>query len=142
MAGVAEFRGDRISVAPVEGCLSCASKEVGAVSGQGDACNSAHHFSFTLDKHVLAADLGNSAVTSSGEQVTVGEKGKAVDSLLKESLGGADSLVEETLKVYLDNVTGEGPDEGGGISRVNNNALEFTLDLAHVDFLGGDLLGD
>lgn len=90
----------------------------------------------------MAADLGNSAVTSSGEQITVREKGKAVDTLLEESLGGADSLVEEALKVDLDDVTGEGSDEGGGIGWVNNEALEFTLDLAHVDFLGGDLLGD
>jgi len=66
MARVAEFGGDRISVAPIKGCLGCASEEVSAVSGQGDACNSTHNFGFALDKHVLAADFGNSAVTSTG----------------------------------------------------------------------------
>jgi hypothetical protein len=142
VARVAEFRGDRISVAPVESSFGCASEEVGAVSGQSDARNSAHHFSLALDKHVLAANLGNSAVTSSGEQITIGEKCKAVDTLLEESLGGANSLVEEALKVDLNYVTSEGSDEGGSIGWINNNALEFTLDLAHVDFLGRDLLGD
>ena len=61
---------------------------------------------------------------------------------MEESLGGANSLVEEALKVDLDDVTGEGSDESAGLGWVNNNALKFTLDLAHVDFLGGDLLCD
>ena len=46
---------------------------------------------------------------------------------MEESLGGANSLVEEALKVDLDDVTGEGSDESAGIGWVNNNALKFNV---------------
>jgi len=71
MTRVAELGRDSVSVAPVQGGLGCGSEEVSGVSGKSEAGYSAHYFGFTLDEHVLAADLGNSAITRTGEQVTV-----------------------------------------------------------------------
>ena len=61
---------------------------MGADSSQNDARKKTHHFIFALHKHVLATDLGNSAVPSSREQINVREKCKAVETLLEESVGG------------------------------------------------------
>ena len=71
MACVAELGRDSVSVAPVQGGLGCASEEVSGVSGQSEAGYSAHYFGFALDEHVLGANLGNSAITRTREQVTV-----------------------------------------------------------------------
>ena len=107
MTSVTEFRGDLVSVTPVEGCLVSTSEEVGGVSGQGDGCNGTHNLGLTLDKHAAAIDLGNRAVTSSDKQVTVGQLSDYVDTLGEETLSGANSLVELANKVNLNNVSSE-----------------------------------
>jgi len=59
---------------------------------------------------------------------------------LEQTFGGANTLVKATLKVDLNDVTGEGTQVSAGICGVDTDALVLALDLAHVDVLVGDLL--
>lgn len=142
MASVSQLGGNLIGVAPVKGSAGGTSEEVGRIGSQGQTGAGAHNFGLTLNKHVLNVDLGNGAVTSTSKEITVGKKGEHVDTLLEKALGGANTLVEATLKVDLNDVTSKGTKVSTGISGVDADALVLALDLAHVDVLVGYLFGN
>ena len=72
MAGVSQFWGDVISVAPVDGSLGGSAEEVSGISSEGDGCNGSHNLSLFLNQHVLRSALGDSTVSRSEEEVSVG----------------------------------------------------------------------
>jgi len=61
---------------------------------------------------------------------------------LEETLGWANSLVELTNEVDLDDVSGKGTEVSAGVVRVDLNALVLSLDLTGVDVLEANLLGN
>lgn len=61
---------------------------------------------------------------------------------MEETLGWANSLVELTDEVDLDDVTGKGTEVSAGVVRVDLNALVLSLDLTGVDVLEANLLGN
>lgn len=63
MAGVSQFWGDIVSVAPVDGSLGGSTEEVSGISSQGNGCNGSHDLSLFLNQHVLRSALGNSTVS-------------------------------------------------------------------------------
>jgi len=142
VASVTELGADLVSVAPVEGSLGGSGEEVSGISGESNAGHGAHDLGLRLDEHVLDVDFGDSTISGTSKEVTVVEKGEDVDALLEKTLGGANALVEAAFEVDFDDVSGEGTEVGGGVSGVNNNALELALNLTHVDILVADLLGD
>ena len=140
MASVAELGADLISVAPVKGRFGSTGKEVGLVGSQSNRCNRSHNFGLRLNVHAYSVDLGDTAITSTDEHVTVLKDLEDIDTLLEETLGWANSLVELTNKVNLNNVSGEGTEVSTRIVRVDFNALVFSLDLTSVDVLETNLL--
>lgn len=90
----------------------------------------------------MDVDLGDGAVTSTGEEVTVGEEGQHIDTLLEKALGGANTLVEAALKVDFNDVTSQSTEVRTGVGGVNANALVLALNLTHVDVLVSYLLGN
>jgi hypothetical protein len=142
VAGVTELRGDLIGVAPVEGGLGGTSEEVGGISSERDGGNRAHNLGGALDHHACSVDLSDGAVTSADKHVAVGEELQNVYTELEKLLGWADSLVELADEVDLDDITGEGAEVGRGIVGVDLNALELTLNLASVNIVVSNLLGN
>lgn len=71
VASVTELGADLISVAPVEGGFGSTSEEVGLVCSQGNRCNRSHNFGLGLDVHANSVDLGDTAITSTDEHITV-----------------------------------------------------------------------
>lgn len=60
---------------------------------------------------------------------------------MEKSLVGADALEEASLEVDLNDISSSGSEVGHAVVWRNFNALENSLDLAHVDVLVSDLLG-
>ena len=87
-------------------------------------------------------ELGDGAVTRTNEEVTVGEQRHAVDAELEEHVARADSLEESAVEADLDDVTGGSAHERTGVIRCDLDALEPSLDLAHLQVLVEDLLLD
>ena len=70
------------------------------------------------------------------------EQCKHVDALLEEAFGWADSLVELADEIDLDNITSERTEVGSRVVGSNFDALVLSLDLAGVNVLEGNFLGD
>lgn len=95
-----------------------------------------------LDQHAYGVDLSDGTVTCANEQIAVLEQCKHVDALLEEAFGWADSLVELADEIDLDNITSERTEVGSSVVGSNFDALVLSLDLASVDVLEGNFLGD
>lgn len=72
VTGVSKLWGDVVGVAPVDSCLGGSTEEVGGISSEGDGCNGSHDLGFFLNQHVLRSTLGNSTVSRSEEEISVG----------------------------------------------------------------------
>jgi hypothetical protein len=142
VAGVAQFRVDRVGVAPVEGGLVGSHEEVSGVGGQSDACNASHHLLLALDDHVAAGNLCDGSVSRAHEQVVVGQKRDNIDSLLEALLGGANLPEELALEVNLNDVAGQCSEEGAGVVSSELHAVVLALDSAGSNVVEGDLLLD
>ena len=142
VAGVAQLRVDGVTVAPVKSGLASTGEEVGVVSSQSDGGNSTHNLGLVLHNHGSALNLCDGTITSTNNHVTVREELKHVDTLLEELFGWANTFVELTDKVNLDNVTGKSTEVSRGVIGVDLNALELSLDLASVDVVEVHLLGN
>lgn len=142
MACVSELGGNSIGVAPVDGGLGGAGKEVSRVSREGDGGAGTHDLSLSLNLHHLVADLdlGNGTISSTCKKVAVSEQLHAVDALREQSVGWADSLEESALQVNLNDVTSESSHEGTGVIGSDNDALVDSLDRAHGEILEQDFL--
>jgi len=95
-----------------------------------------------LDQHAYGVDLSDGTVTCANEQIAVLEQCKHVDALLEEAFGWADSLVKLADEIDLDNITSERTEVGSGVIGSNFDALVLSLDLASVNVLEGNFLGD
>lgn len=142
MASVSELGCNIVGVAPVDGGLVGSGEAVSGVGGKGDGGDSAHDLGLTLDEHVLASQLGNGTVTSSNHNIIVVKELDGVNSLGEESLGWANSLEEAFVERDLNNISSACSEEGVHVGGVNGDASVVTLDLAHVDVLVENLLGD
>lgn len=115
---------------------------MGRVSSQGDGRAGAGDFLLALQLHELVVDLelGNGTVTRAEQEVAVGQKLHAVDTLREEAVARADALEEAALKVDLNDITSESTEERAGVIRGDADALVDALDLAHGEVLVEDLL--
>jgi len=142
MASVSEFGSNIVGVAPVDSGLVGSGEAVSGVSGKSDGGNSAHNLCFTLHKHVLSCELGNSTISSSNHDVVVVQQLNSVNSLREKTLGRSNSLEKAFVETDFNNITGTCSEKGVHVGGVNGNASVVTLDLAHGNVLVKNLLGD
>jgi hypothetical protein len=142
VASVTELGGNLVGVAPVESGLGGTSEEVSSISSQRDGGHGSHNLGGALDHHGGSVDLGDSAITSTSEHISVGEELEHVNTELEQHLGWADSLIQLADEIDLNNITGEGTKVGRGIIGVDLNALELTLNLASVNIVVSNLLSN
>jgi len=91
---------------------------------------------------VINFKLGDCAVASTDEKITVGQELHAVDTLGEESVSGSNSLKETALKINLDNITSQCTHVSARVIWRNNDALVNSLDCAHCEVLEEDLFLD
>ena len=117
MASVPELGRERVRVSPVDGGLGAAGEEVSGVGSQGDGRAGAGDFLLALDLHHRRADLelSDGAIARTDDHVTVGEELHAVNAHGEETVARADALEEAALEVDLNDVAGEGAQEGARI---------------------------
>ena len=144
VASVTELGCDGVGVAPVDGSLGGATEEMGRVGRGRDRGARSLDLLLSLQFHHLVADLelGNSAVSSTDEKVTVSQERHAVDAELEECASWSDSLEESAIEVDLDDVTSDSAQESTSVVRGDCDTLESSLDLAHLEVLVEDLLLD
>lgn len=135
MACVSKLGVNLVSVAPVDGGFVGTGEQVGLVGGQGDRGDGAHNLGLTLDSHAFDVHLGDGAISSSDEEVSVLDKFDAVDTLLEKSLVGSNPLEEASFEVNLDDITSAGSEVGELVVGGDFDALENSLNLTHVDVL-------
>jgi len=96
----------------------------------------------SLDFHCCGGDLklGNSAITSSENEVSVSEQLHAVDTLGEQGVAGTDTLKQASLEVDLDDVASKSAQVGARIIWSDHNALVDSLDLAQSEVLEENFL--
>jgi hypothetical protein len=101
-------------------------------------CNDSRDaFDSGADRH---ANLGNGTIPSTDDDIIVGNDVDGVDTLREESLDGTEALEKGAVKRYLNDITSLSSKIGKGVSGVDGDASENTLDLAHVHILELNLL--
>lgn len=142
VTGVSELRGDVISVAPVNGGFVGTAEEVGRISSKTQRGNCTHDFSRLLDVEINGIDLSDLSITSTDEEVAIGEELDALDTLGEQFLVRSKSLEKIVLKIDLHDISSLGSDVSEFVSGVDNTAGKNTLDLIGEDFSVFNLLLD
>ena len=140
MAGVSKLWGDAVGVAPVDGSFRGSCEEVGSVLGERNGSAGSHDFALRLDKHLVGVDLGNGAITTTDEEISIWKERHAVETLGEKSLSWSNPLEQVHLQVDLNNVSSHGSQEAAGVVWRNHDALVDSLDLAHLEVGEQDLL--
>jgi len=140
VACVAELWGDLVSIAPVDGCLGSAAEEMSGVSCEGNRSDSAQDLGLRLNEEILHANLGNGTIPGTDDDIIVSNDVDGVDTLREESLDGTEALEKGAVKRDLNDITSLSTKIGKGVSGIDGDASENTLDLAHVHILELNLL--
>ena len=117
----------------VEEYLIGAREEVGEVLSEGEGADAAPDLGSLLDLHRLDGDLGDGAVTSTHEEVAVGEDAQGLDAEREVLAVGGHALVERALDVDLDEVAGGGAAVDELVLGVDDAGRPLALDVAEVD---------
>ena len=133
MAGVAQLGSDVISVAPVDGRLRGSGKEVRAISRERDRSNCSHDLNLLLDVEVVRADLGDGAISSTDEEVSITQQLQRLDTLGEQLLVGANTLEVVLGDRDLYDITSLGADVSVAVSGVDHTAGENTLNRLSED---------
>ena len=91
---------------------------------------------------VNRVDLSDLSITSTDEEVAVGEELDALDTLGEQLLVGSKSLEKIVLEIDLHDISGLSSDVSEFVSGINDTAGENTLDLVSEDLSVLDLLLD
>jgi hypothetical protein len=131
VAGVAELRAKYIRIYPVYVAQNCATEEMGTVLSSRNGRNAPKHLRRGLDLHVCSAHLSHRAVTCSDDQITIGQKRQAVDTLGQERPYWSTPLIDRALEAKLENVSGLGPGISKLVSTVNDHIANVASHIAH-----------
>lgn len=135
MACISKFRSNVISVAPVNSCFWCSTEEMCSISSQRQWGNRTHYFCSMFQFQLSASNFRNSSISWSKKKISIWKELDGVDTLWEKFSCWTNSFEEVMLEWDFNNVSSFCSDVSVCVSRVNDEACEYSFDLCHKNLI-------